>query len=68
MFRKQKEAVERQIAELQKTLELLEYKCWYYETAKNAGTCAVHNTMKIEDIPENIRPVKEKLDQNLRLY
>ena len=29
MFRKQKEAVEKQIAELQKTLELLEYKCWY---------------------------------------
>lgn len=68
MFRKQKEAVEKQIAELQKTLELLEYKCWYYETAKNAGTCAVHNTMKIEDIPENIRPVKEKLEKNRRLY
>ncbi|MEG6613500.1 MerR family transcriptional regulator [Pseudoclostridium thermosuccinogenes] len=68
MFRKQKEAVEKQIAELQKALELLEYKCWYYETAKNAGTCAVHNTMKIEDIPENIRPVKEKLEKNRRLY
>ena len=40
----------------------------HYETAKNAGTCAVHNTMKVEDIPENIRPVKEKLEKNLRLY
>jgi len=61
MFKKRKEAVEKQIAELEETLEVLKYKCWYYETAKNAGTCEVHNTIKIEDIPENIRPAKEKL-------
>ncbi|MDK2986617.1 MAG: hypothetical protein PWQ96_2261 [Clostridia bacterium] len=68
MFKKQKEAVEKQIAQLQETLELLEYKCWYYETAKNAGTCAVHNTIKTEDIPEDIRPVKEKLKKVRSLY
>jgi endonuclease IV len=34
MFKKQKEAVEKQIAQLQETLKLLEYKRWYYETAK----------------------------------
>lgn len=68
MFKKQKEAVEKQIAELQETLELLKYKCWYYETAKNAGTCAVLNTIKIEDIPEDIRPVKEKLKKVRSLY
>ncbi len=68
MFKKQKEAVEKQIAELQETLELLEYKCWYYETAKNAGTCAVHNTVKLEDIPEDVRPVKEKLKKIRNLY
>lgn len=68
MFKKQKEAVEKQIAQLQETLELLKYKCWYYETAKNAGTCAVHNTIKTEDIPEDIRPVKEKLKKIRSLY
>lgn len=68
MFKKQKEAVEKQIAQLQETLELLEYKCWYYETAKNAGTCAVHNTVKLEDIPEDVRPVKEKLKKIRNLY
>lgn len=68
MFKKQKEAVEKQIAQLQETLELLKYKCWYYETAKNAGTCAVHNTIKLEDIPEDIRPVKEKLKKIRSLY
>lgn len=68
MFRKQKEAVEKQIAQLQETLKLLEYKCWYYETAKKAGTCAVHNTIKTEDIPEDVRPVKESLKKVRRLY
>jgi len=61
MFKKRKEAVEKQIAQLQETLNLLKYKCWYYETAKNAGTCAVHNTIKTEDIPEDIRAVKKSL-------
>ncbi|HPO77415.1 MAG TPA: MerR family transcriptional regulator [Thermoclostridium caenicola] len=68
MFKKQKEAVEKQIAQLQEALELLKYKCWYYETAKNAGTCAVHNIIKLEDIPEDIRPVKEKLKKIRSLY
>ncbi|HHW02153.1 MAG TPA: MerR family transcriptional regulator [Thermoanaerobacterales bacterium] len=68
MFKKQKEAVEKQIAQLQETLELLKYKCWYYETAKNAGTCAVHNTIKLEDIPEDIRLVKERLKKIHSLY
>lgn len=68
MFKKQKAAVEKQIEELKETLKLLEYKCWYYETAKKAGTCAVHNTVKLEDIPEEIRPVKENLKKVRKLY
>lgn len=63
MFRKRKEAVERQIAELQETLELLNYKCWYYETAKAAGTCAVLQNIAPEDIPEEVRTAREKLRQ-----
>lgn len=61
MFRKQKETVEKQLEQLRETYNLLKYKCWYYEKAKEAGTCAVHNTIKTEDIPEEIRPVKESL-------
>jgi DNA-binding transcriptional MerR regulator len=64
MFQKQKETVEKQIAQLQDTLELLKYKCWYYETAKKAGTCKIHNTIKPEDIPKEIRHVKESLKKS----
>lgn len=48
-------AVEKQLKELQEMLDLLEYKHWYYETARQAGTCSVHDTMPLEDVPERFR-------------
>jgi len=51
MFRNRKRAVEQQMEELKKTMELIEYKCWYYETALEAGTEAIHNkTVDSEEI------------------
>ncbi len=38
-------------------LHILEYKHWYYETARQAGTCDVHNTMLLEDIPEEFHDI-----------
>jgi DNA-binding transcriptional MerR regulator len=60
MFHEQRKKVIEQIADLQETLELIKYKCWYYETAKSAGTCSVHNSLKPEEMPEEIRLFKEK--------
>ena len=42
MFLERRRAVEEQMAQLRKTLEIIDYKCWYYETAVNAGTTDVH--------------------------
>ena len=51
----QRDEVIQKIEQLKETLKTLEYKHWYYETAKKAGTCAVHKTMRKEDIPERFR-------------
>ena len=48
---KQREEVLKQMDQLKSTLETLDYKHWYYETAKKAGTCDIHKHMKTEDIP-----------------
>ncbi len=48
---KQREEVLKQMEQLKSTLETLDYKHWYYETAKKAGTCDIHKHMKTEDIP-----------------
>ena len=38
LFEKRKIAVEQGIKKLQKTLNILEYKCWYYDKAIKDGT------------------------------
>ncbi|WP_304519420.1 MerR family transcriptional regulator [Clostridium estertheticum] len=42
MFIERKIIMDEQIASLQKTLEVIDYKCWYYKTALEAGTEKVH--------------------------
>lgn len=48
----QRDAVIKQKKEMQEMLDMLNYKCWYYETAKEAGTCAVHADIQIENVPK----------------
>lgn len=55
LFEERLKAVTEQIAELQKSLDLIEYKCWYYKTAIEAGTEKVHKT--------NCFDVKNPLDE-----
>lgn len=63
IFQNQREKVKKQMTELQKTLDILDYKCWYYETAKAAGTTSVPQNMKNDEIPENLRGVKAGLNR-----
>ncbi len=63
LFRKQREKVAKQMEELKATLDTLDYKCWYYQTAKSAGTTAVPQNMSIDEIPKNLRPVKESMNR-----
>lgn len=55
----QRDSVLEQIQQMQKMLHLLDYKHWYYETAKRAGTCDVHNSMPLKDIPEEFHDIVE---------
>ena len=57
----QKEAVKLRINELNATLKTLEFKHWYYETAKNAGTTEVPRNMTLEELPAEYREVRKKL-------
>lgn len=42
MFLERRRVVEEQMEQLKKTMEVIDYKCWYYKTALDAGTEAVH--------------------------
>lgn len=39
---RQREVVREQMEQMKKTMEVLEYKHWYYTEAKKAGTCKIH--------------------------
>ncbi len=62
LFRTRKEAVQKQINDLQETLNLLEYKCWYYEEALKDGTDKKMQALPFEEIPEPYRSTKEKIN------
>lgn len=61
MFRDQREALLAQMNALQQTLDVLDYKCWYYETAQQAGSTDVLSGLDPEDVPEQYRSVKRRL-------
>ncbi len=60
LIQKQREVVQQQMNELQETMDMLDYKTWYYETAEKAGTCAIHDTITEDEVPEQYRKARNK--------
>jgi len=61
LFYKQREILRAQMAELQETLDTLDYKCWYYETAKEAGSTHAPETIPLKKIPAKYRKTRRRL-------
>lgn len=57
LFETRRAAVEEEISRLQKTLDMLRYKCWYYETAIADGS--EENILAM--LPDNLPPEIQKL-------
>ena len=55
MFVRQKESVEAEIARMNRVLDMLSFKCWYYEQAIKDGNEQRLSAMTPEDMPEEIR-------------
>ena len=60
LFEARKAAVEKEMRALQKTLDMLKYKCWYYETAIKDG-----NEDRIREmLPDRLPPQIQKWYDN----
>ena len=55
LFVRQKAAVEMEIERLNRVLDMLKFKCWYYEEAIKDGTEDRITAMSPEEMPEEIR-------------
>lgn len=63
LIQKQRRAVEEQIAKMQDTLAILQYKEWYYETATHAGSTAIPRNMAENEIPPQFVEVRKQLKE-----
>ncbi len=54
MFYERRKIVEKQMEDMRKTMEMIQYKCWYYETAVEAGSEDVPRSMSMGDLPEAV--------------
>ena len=61
MFVDQRQRILQQMAELQQTLDVVEYKCWYYETAKATGSESIPRDLPDQELPEQFQAVRRRL-------
>jgi len=59
LFRKQKETVEAEMDKLQKVLDMIRFKCWYYDQAIKDGNEERLKAIIPDGLPEEIRAFYE---------
>lgn len=61
LFQSRRNAVKKQLKKMQETLELLEFKCWYYEQAIQDGTEERVRSLSLDEIPGQYKNIREKM-------
>ena len=61
LFEHQREVLRERMEHLQRTMDVLDYKCWYYETAREAGSVGAVQQLDAAQIPERFRSVRGEL-------
>lgn len=59
LFLKQKEQVEAELERMKQVLDMIKFKCWYYEQAIQDGNEDRLRTMSLEEMPEEVRRAYE---------
>lgn len=60
LFLRQKQTVEAEIARMEKTLDMLNFKCWYYEQAMKDGNEDALHEMIPDKLPEDIQALYDR--------
>ncbi len=59
IFEHQREVLLDQMAQLQQTLDVVNYKCWYYEKVQELGSEKAFKELKEEEIPLEFQEVRK---------
>ena len=57
LFERQKEIVQKEIAKLEKVLDMLQFKCWYYDQAVKDGNEDRIQSILPDRLPEDIQKI-----------
>lgn len=60
LFLRQKQTVEAEIARMEKTLDMLNFKCWYYEQAMKDGNEDALHEMIPDKLPGDIQALYDR--------
>ena len=63
-FLRQKEIAENEIRKMEKVLDVIRFKCWYYEQAIKDGTEERINQMLPDHLPEEIQAIYNHAHEN----
>lgn len=63
LFYDRKRSVQKEIQNLEKVLDMLEYKCWYYEEAIKDGTDERVKNLNQQELPNDIRVLYQSTHQ-----
>ena len=64
LFEKQREKLEAELIHMNKALDMLKFKCWYYEQATRDGSEDQVQSMIPDGLPENVRKAYENAHQD----
>jgi len=67
MFQEKRSQLKKNLEQLLECIDAVDYKVWYYETAKKAGTISVHDTMPASEIPEDMKEIRSRMIHVKRL-
>lgn len=60
LFERRRDAVLKQMDQLKKTLAMLEFKCWYYQTAQKDGNEDRISAMLPNKLPAKVQPLYDE--------
>ncbi len=63
LFIKQREEVKKQLDSLENTLDVLDYKIWFYQTAKSLGSVGKVKDLDDNEIPRKQLKIKKQLSK-----
>ena len=67
LFQEKQQHLQKQLKQLLECIDAVNYKVWYYQTAKEAGTISVHDSLPESQIPTDMRDIRARMIHVKRL-